>query len=150
MDYNRLEDARRILEEASLVESAPYYKLREKKIAELMSHYIAIAKLDYWYLNPEEGGPISALEIDFWYTPLTRFFPDFNRAQKQELGTSKLYKRSRAMRWYGTHGGYSMKEILRWDAKKECCACGLCLSSSSSSLSASSRSSSDSGSGGEL
>ena len=125
MSNQRLKDARKQLNDAEIL-AAPYHKLREIKTAELMSHYIAISKLDYWYLNPEEGGPISVEELDFWYTGLARFLPDFTIPQKRELGTSKLYKRSSVTRWYGTHGGYSLKEILRWDAEKESCACESC------------------------
>lgn len=104
---------------------------------ELIELYVKIAKLDYWYLNSEEGGPKSVDEIDFWYTGIMRFIPDFDmkitRRLTKELEHSKLYKRARNIRWHVTHGGYSMEKALYWDAEREVCIRGDIYGESSSS-----------------
>ena len=105
---------------------------RKEKIKPLIDYYTKIADLDYWYLNPEEGGPVSTLEIDFWYIIVPTEFHFFFR-ETATLKNSKLYKRAKNMRWYATHGGYSLDEVLLWDAEKECCVCGLGLSETSDS-----------------
>jgi hypothetical protein len=89
----------------------------------IIEHYIEIAKLDYWYLNPEVGGPQSIKEIDFWYVVVPQSLPmfSFNQYQLQELKHSKLYKRARCIRENLTHGGCSEKEVIHWDAGHECC-----------------------------
>jgi hypothetical protein len=104
---------------------------------ELIELYVKIAKLDYWYLNSEEGGPKSVNEIDFWYTGIMEFIPDFDmkitRRLTKELEHSKLYKRAKNIRWHVTHGAYSFEKALYWDAERECCFRGDIYGESSSS-----------------